>query len=259
MSGGVTVAVAIPARFGSTRLAGKMLLEAGGKPLVQHVWERASSSKLAGTVVIATDDERIRKAAEGFGARAEMTSPSCQSGTDRIAELISDGRLAADIIVNVQGDEPEMNPAHIDAAASLLLEDAAADVATLATPVESLAEYENPNAVKVVLAADGYALYFSRAGVPFVRDGVGENADFARLGIYRHVGLYAYRREALVRWAEAAPSRLERLEKLEQLRALETGLRIKAAVVGAAPPGIDTEEDFQAFKKRLESREGRER
>ena len=253
------IAVAIPARFASTRLAGKMLLEAAGKPLIQHVWERASLSKLAGTVVIATDDERIRRAAVGFGARAEMTSASCRSGTDRIAELVSTGRLDADIIVNLQGDEPEMDPSHIDAAASLLLEDATADIATLASPVASPDEYGDPNAVKVVLASDGLAIYFSRAKVPFVREGLDETADFAALGIYRHIGLYACRREALLRWAEAPPSRLENLEKLEQLRALEIGLRIKAAVVTAAPAGIDTERDFKAFQRRLESREKEER
>jgi 3-deoxy-manno-octulosonate cytidylyltransferase (CMP-KDO synthetase) len=253
------VAVAIPARFGSTRLPGKMLIEVGGKPLVQHVWEKARGSKLASEVVVVTDDERVQGAAIGFGGRAEMTAEEHRSGTDRIAELVLSGELDAAIIVNVQGDEPEIDPDYIDAAAGLLLDDPKADVATLASPVGSIEEYGNPNAVKVVLGGDDFALYFSRAPVPFVRDGVGEEPDFGKLGIYRHIGLYAYRRDALLRWADAAPSRLEGLEKLEQLRALEIGLRIKVAIVESAPAGIDTEEDLKAFRKRIESQHGSER
>jgi 3-deoxy-manno-octulosonate cytidylyltransferase (CMP-KDO synthetase) len=253
------VAVAIPARFGSTRLPGKMLIEVGGKPLVRHVWEKARGSKLASEVVVVTDDERVQGAAIGFGARAEMTSAEHRSGTDRIAELVVSGRLEAAIVVNVQGDEPEIDPDHIDAAAGLLVDDQGADVATLASPVASMEEYGDPNAVKVVVGGDGFALYFSRAPVPFVRDGLGEEPDFGKVGIYRHIGLYAYRREALVRWADAAPSRLEGLEKLEQLRALEIGLRIKVAIVGSAPAGIDTEEDLRAFRERIESQDGSER
>ena len=244
------VVIVIPARYASTRLPGKPLLQVDGKYLLQYVWEQASKSRLASRVVIATDDARIIDAARSFGADAEMTSASHQSGTDRIAELVRAGKLDAAIIVNVQGDEPEIAPDNIDAAISLLVDDERADIATLVTPIASISEYENPNAVKAVVAPDGFALYFSRARVPFVRDGIDETADFGALGIYRHLGLYAYRREALVSFSAAPASRLEKLEKLEQLRALELGLRIKTVVTLDAPAGIDTEEDFRAFVER---------
>lgn len=251
---GDTVAVAIPARFASTRLPGKMLIEIAGKPLIRYVWERALSSRLAGSAVVATDDERIRAAVEGFGGHAEMTSADCASGTDRIAELVRTGRLEASIIVNVQGDEPEIDPAHIDMAASLLLEDPRADISTLAAPVATLAEYQDPNAVKAVVGADGFALYFSRASVPFIRDGANDDTDFSALGVYRHIGLYAYRKEALLSFAGAGEGRLERIERLEQLRALEMGLRIKVGLVESACIGIDTEKDLREFEKRIRNR-----
>lgn len=252
------VAIVIPARFASTRLPGKLLLKVDSRPVIRYVWERASRSTLAERVVIATDDERILAAASGFGAEVLMTSVDCASGTDRIGELVGRGALDASIIVNVQGDEPEIDPAAIDEAVRLLLDDPSADIATLAVPVTSPAEYCDPNAVKVVVSSKGFALYFSRAQVPFVRGGVEEGADFAALGIYRHVGLYAYRRAALVACAEAPQSRLERLEKLEQLRALEMGLRIKVAVMDSAPRGIDTREDFEAFAARQGTRHQKE-
>ena len=248
------VAIAIPARFASTRLPGKMLLEVEGKPLIQYTWEEACASRLAAEVVIATDDERIADAARGFGARVEMTDPQCASGTDRIAELVRSGRLDADIIVNVQGDEPEIEPGAIDAAAQVLLDDESARIATLAAPVASREEYRDPAAVKIAVASDGCALYFSRAPVPFVRDGFGSLTP-ADMGICRHVGLYACRRGALLEWAGAPPTRLERLENLEQLRALECELKIKVVMIEKAPAGIDTRADFKAFEKRL--RKGR--
>lgn len=254
------VAVVIPARYASTRLPGKPLLRVGGKYLIEYVWERASASRRASAVVIATDDERICAAARSFGASVEMTSAEHQSGTDRIAELVSSGRLSADIIVNVQGDEPEIDSRSIDLAAELLLDDGGADIGTLVTPVASIEEYDNPNAVKAVVGADGYALYFSRARVPYVRDGLPPDSDFAALGIYRHLGLYSYRKAALVSFSRAPQSRLEKLEKLEQLRALETGLRIKVAVTDSAPAGIDTPEDFRRFvarQKATDSKRGR--
>lgn len=247
------VAIVIPARFASTRLPGKMLLEVNGRPLIQYTWQQARASRLASSIVIATDDERIATAARAFGAVAEMTSPDCVSGTDRVGELFRSGRLDADIVVNVQGDEPEIEPGLIDAAAEILIEDAAADIATLAVPVASLEEYNDPNAVKVAIAGDGRALYFSRAPIPFVRDGFGD-AQAADLGICRHIGLYACRRGALLEWTSAPETHLERLEKLEQLRALECGLRIRVATVAQAPPGIDTREDFKAFEKRLQGK-----
>jgi 3-deoxy-manno-octulosonate cytidylyltransferase (CMP-KDO synthetase) len=264
MSGGLSpsvtadrgaVAIVIPARYASTRLPGKPLLSVGGKYLIQYVWEQAKKSALASQVLVATDDERIYSAAKSFGADVEMTGEH-NSGTDRIAQLAREGKVAASIIVNVQGDEPEIDPANIDAAAGLLVEDEGADIATLVTPVSSLAEYRNPNAVKAVLDGRGRALYFSRAQVPYVRDGAGEGTDWASLGIYRHLGLYAYRREALLAMSAAPQSRLERLERLEQLRALEMGLVIKAAVTAAAPAGIDTEADFREFVARQRRRQG---
>jgi 3-deoxy-manno-octulosonate cytidylyltransferase (CMP-KDO synthetase) len=248
------VAVVIPARYASTRLPGKPLLEVNGKYLIQYVWERASAARTVSQVVIATDDGRIAAAAKSFGAQVEMTSAAHQSGTDRIAEVVEAGKVKAGIIVNVQGDEPEIDPANIDAAAGLLLNDRLADIGTLVTPIAGVAEYENPNAVKAVIGADGYALYFSRAAVPYVRDGVSEKTDFAALGIYRHLGLYAYRRKALLAFARQPQSRLEKLEKLEQLRALEMGIRIKAAVTSSAPAGIDTKEDFERFVERENAR-----
>lgn len=244
-----TVAIVIPARYASTRLPGKPLLSVNGKFLIQYVWERARQSALASKVLIATDDERILRAARGFGAEAAITGQH-NSGTDRIAELVRSKAVAADVIVNVQGDEPEIEAANIDMAASLLLDDDAADIATLATPVVSMAEYANPNAVKAVVGPDGYALYFSRAQVPYVRDGVNEKTDFAPLGVYRHLGLYAYRPRTLLAFSEAPQSRLEKLEKLEQLRALEMGLSIKVGITRSAPAGIDTEADFRAFVER---------
>jgi 3-deoxy-manno-octulosonate cytidylyltransferase (CMP-KDO synthetase) len=257
-AGKVDVAVAIPARFASTRLAGKLLLDVAGRPLIQYTWERASLSQLASSVVIAADDERIIAAARSFGARAEMTDPGHKSGTDRIAELVRRGDLDGEIVVNVQGDEPEIDPRVIDSAVRLLIDDPSADIATVAVPIGSLEEYRDPNAVKIALAESGFALYFSRATIPFVREGLDADADFAALGIYRHVGLYAYRREELLRFSAAAPSRLERLEKLEQLRALDMGLKIKVAVASAAPAGIDTREDFEAFVERVGLDKGKE-
>ncbi len=248
---GGSVAIVIPARYASTRLPGKPLLQVDGKYLIQYVHERAARSKHAGSVIIATDDERIAQAARSFGAAVEVTGEHA-SGTDRIAALVREGRVSGDIIVNVQGDEPEIDPANIDAAAALLLEDERADIATLVTPVASLEEYANPNAVKAVVGPDGYALYFSRATVPYVRDGVSADADFAALGIYRHLGLYAYRRDAILAFSEAPQSRLEKLERLEQLRALEMGLAIKTAIAKSAPAGIDTQADFRAFVERQE-------
>lgn len=245
-----SVAVVIPARFASTRLPGKPLLEVEGKCLLQYVWERARRSSVASRVVVATDDRRIFDKAASFGAEVEMTSPDCRSGADRVAQLVRSGKVDAAVIVNVQGDEPEMDPGNIDLAARLLLEDGNAAIGTLVTPVASVAEYDNPNAVKAVLGSSGYCLYFSRARVPFVRDGVTDETDFAALGVYRHLGLYAYRRDALLAFAGAPQSRLEKLEKLEQLRALEMGLAIKAAVTRRAPAGIDTESDFRAFAER---------
>ena len=239
--------VAIPARHGSTRLPGKVLAPINGKPMLQWVYERARAAG-ARDVLIATDDAGIAAAARAFGADARMTSAAHASGTDRIAELAAIERWPeADIVVNVQGDEPLIPPALIRQVADLLDSDPEAAIATLATPVESLAEFLDPNAVKVVADAKGRALYFSRAPIPWNRDGASAGLSSQRLfyGARRHIGIYAYRVGALRTLASLAPTALEKSEKLEQLRALEHGLLIRVADAEQRPgPDVNTAEDL---------------
>ena len=246
--------VAIPARHGSTRLPGKMLAPIQGKPMLQWVYERARASG-AIDVLIATDDATIATAAEGFGAAARMTSVAHTSGTDRLAELATIERWPeADIVVNVQGDEPLIPPALIRQVATLLDSDSQAAIATLATPVESLEEFLDPNAVKVVADAKGRALYFSRAPVPWNRDGAPTGLSSQRVfaGARRHVGIYAYRVGALQRLASLTPTALERAEKLEQLRALEHGMAIRVADAEERPgPDVNTAEDLERVARLL--------
>ncbi|MGH8326016.1 MAG: 3-deoxy-manno-octulosonate cytidylyltransferase [Steroidobacteraceae bacterium] len=246
--------VAIPARRASKRLPGKMLAPLHGKPMLQWVYERACTAG-ARDVLIATDDEAIAAAARGFGAIARMTSPEHASGTDRLAELAAiEGWPEADIVVNVQGDEPLIPPAIIRQVAMLLESDAGAAIATLATPVESLAEFLDPNAVKVVADAKGRALYFSRAPVPWNRDGAAAGLSSQRqfAGARRHIGIYAYRVGALRRLASLAPAALERAEKLEQLRALDNGLTIRVADAAERPgPDVNTAEDLERVARLL--------
>jgi 3-deoxy-manno-octulosonate cytidylyltransferase (CMP-KDO synthetase) len=240
--------VAIPARHGSTRLPGKVLVPIQGKPMLQWVYERALASG-AHDVLIATDDPAIAAAATGFGAVARMTSAAHASGTDRLAELAAiEGWPEADIVVNVQGDEPLIPPALIRQVANLLDSDADAAIATLATPVESLAEFLDPNAVKVVADEKGRALYFSRAPIPWNRDGAPAGLASQRVfvGARRHIGIYAYRVGALRRVASLAATPLEKTEKLEQLRALENGLVIRVAEALQRPgPDVNTAEDLE--------------
>ncbi len=244
----------IPARFASTRLPGKPLAEIAGRPMIQHVHERAAAAGAA-SVVIATDDARVRDAARAFGADVQMTSASHATGTDRLAEVaLHRGWGDAEVVVNVQGDEPLLPPALARQCAALLAADAAADIATLATPVESLAELMDPAAVKVVRRADGRALYFSRAPIPWHRDaapeGLASQREFA--GALRHLGIYAYRVGALRRLAAAAPSPLETAEKLEQLRALEIGMSIVVGIALERPgPGVDTPADLERVRALL--------
>jgi 3-deoxy-manno-octulosonate cytidylyltransferase (CMP-KDO synthetase) len=232
--------VVIPARFASTRLPGKVLLPLHGRPMLHWVCERARASGAA-QVVVATDDERIRVSAEEIGVECVMTSASHLSGTDRIAEVARQLRWApADIIVNLQGDEPLMPPALIGQVAQLLQDHSDADIATLAAPVTSAAEFVDPNAVKVVLADDGRALLFSRAPIPWDRDGAIETVpgpDSYRRAL-RHIGLYAYRVQALLQMSQLPPGSLELQEKLEQLRALAHGMQIRVAIA-ASRPGVD--------------------
>ena len=241
----------IPARYASTRLPGKPLADLGGRPMIQHVHERVSGAGAA-SVVIATDDERVREAAARFGADVQMTSASHASGTDRLAEVaLRRGWRDAEVVVNVQGDEPLMPPSLVRQCAALLAADAAADIATLATPVETLEEFLDPSAVKVVRRADGRALYFSRAPVPWHRDaapaGLASQREFS--GALRHLGIYAYRVGALRRLAAAPPSPLEQAEKLEQLRALELGMSIVVGIALVRPgPGVDTPADLERVR-----------
>lgn len=240
--------VAIPARHGSTRLPGKMLAPIQGKPMLQWVYERALAAG-ASDVSIATDDAAIAAAATAFGAVARMTSAAHASGTDRLAELAAIERWPDnDIVVNVQGDEPLIPPAVIRQVADLLESDPEAAIATLATPVESLAEFLDPNAVKVVADSKGRALYFSRAPMPWNRDGAPAGLSSQRMfaGARRHVGIYAYRVGALHRLAALPPTPLEKTERLEQLRALENGLVIRVGDAAEKPgPDVNTAEDLQ--------------
>jgi 3-deoxy-manno-octulosonate cytidylyltransferase (CMP-KDO synthetase) len=239
----VKTAVVIPARYASTRLPGKPLLRATGKYLIQHVYERACQAR-ADLVVVATDDERIAAAVESFGGRVALTRADHSSGTDRVAEVAR--RLDADVVVNLQGDEPLIDPASLDLLPELLRRDPDADVATLAVPIASEEQWRDPNCVKVVRDACGRALYFSRSPIPFVRDG---RPDFAAEPpcFLQHLGLYAYRRRFLLSLAALPPEPLEQLEKLEQLRVLALGRRIHVGVVRQAGVGVDTPADYQRF------------
>lgn len=240
--------VVIPARFGSTRLPGKALLPIAGKPMLQWVHERARASK-ARDVFVATDDERIAKVAQGFGASVVMTDATHASGTDRIAEVSRTLQWSADeIVVNVQGDEPLMPPTLINQVAEVLELHASAAIATLAAPVLSIEEFLDPNAVKVVTDLQGRALYFSRAPIPWDRDGAlsGGATRQSYAEARRHLGLYAYRVGALQQIAALKPSSLEQREKLEQLRALENGFEIRL-VNATERPGqdVNTPEDLE--------------
>ena len=231
----------IPARFASTRFPGKPLHPIAGKPLVQHVVERCREAKSLGDVIVATDDERIAKVAREF-CTVEMTRTDHLSGTDRIAEVAA--RLDCDAVVNVQGDEPLIPATVIDAVASALTD---AEMTTAATPVRNIAEYSDPNAVKVVVDAAGRALYFSRRTIPFVRDSAEESPEqqLAAFPVLKHLGIYGYRRDTLKRLVEFAASPLEQAERLEQLRALENGIGIAVCLVEYESIGVDVPEDVQ--------------
>ena len=226
------LAIVIPARYASTRLPGKPLADILGKPMVQHVYERALEVPGVDTVVIATDDQRVVDAVRGFGGRCVMTSPDHPSGTDRLAEVMR--TVDADIYINLQGDEPLVRPADIALLAEGMRVDSAVQVGTLCHAIDAQ-EARNPNTVKVVLAANGDALYFSRAAIPFARDD-------APASYLKHVGVYAYRRDVLAAYSALPAAMLEQAEKLEQLRLLAAGLRIRAFQVAPSGPGVDTPE-----------------
>lgn len=239
-------AIVIPARWASSRLPGKPLLELAGKPLVRHVWERCLKVKGVDTVIVATDDMRIAEAAFAFGAEVALTSPRHPSGTDRIAEVAS--RLNGfDIVLNVQGDEPFIPPALPAKLLDALQNDRSLSMSTAACPLAA-DELENPNCVKVVTALDGTALYFSRAPIPCDRDGDCQPARF------RHLGIYGYRRRFLLEFVRWKQTPLEKSEKLEQLRALEYGAKIHVVKTRPTGPGIDTPADLKAAEEFLKKR-----
>mgnify|MGYP006281753321 FL=1 len=240
--------VVIPARYASTRLPGKPILpevkSVTGKYLVEHCYDRAAAAPSVSRVIVATDDERIEQAVREFGGEAQMTSPDHTCGTDRVAEVAE--QIAADIVVNIQGDEPEIEPEQVEQTIKLLEHHPEAEMGTLAHPLDSEKTWRDPNAVKVVLDQTGSALYFSRSPIPYVRDSSDWMADTPCRPL-RHMGIYSYRRDFLLKYSEMPPSPLERAEKLEQLRALEAGHTIKVGVTHTPVAGIDTPDDLQEW------------
>jgi 3-deoxy-manno-octulosonate cytidylyltransferase (CMP-KDO synthetase) len=243
--------IVIPSRYASTRLPGKPLREINDKPMLEHVYQRGVESA-ASEVIVATDDERIADVAEGFGARVCMTGDQHRSGTERIAEVCDLMDWNDDkIVVNLQGDEPTMPATLIDQCAGLL-GNSDADIATLASPIASQQDFENPNVVKVVVSDDGNAIYFSRAAIPYAR--LADRQEQARNAALHHHGIYAYRCGVLRQLVAAEPSELEVCEQLEQLRALSLGMTISVAVPTERPgAGVDTEEDLEAAAQELRS------
>ncbi len=236
------VAVVIPARYGASRLPGKPLAQIDGRPMIWYVWENARKSRWATHVLVATDDERIAAAVRGFGGEARMTSPGCTSGTDRVAEAAR--ALSEEIIINLQGDEPMMDPSVIDAVAGSLLADPEVSMATAAVVQGDREEFLSPSAVKVVVDDRGDALYFSRAPIPHYRD--------AGSGKYRkHLGIYGYRKDFLLRFSRLPQGSLEKAECLEQLRVLQVGGKIRVVDVTFDSVGVDTLEDLRAVERRI--------
>lgn len=251
----MTFTVIIPARFGSTRLPGKPLLDIAGKPMIQRVYEQAAQSA-ASRVIVATDDERILSAAQAFGAEAVLTSAAHESGTDRLQEVATRMGFAEDeIVVNVQGDEPLIPPAVINQVARNLAEHFDAGIATLLEPITGIDTVFNPNAVKVTVDKRGRALYFSRAPIPWCRDSFGDQQRVMPVGVkyLRHIGIYAYRVSLLNQFVGWPIGVLEHSERLEQLRAMENGIVIMAhEAVAPIPAGVDTLEDLNAVRAQFE-------
>jgi 3-deoxy-manno-octulosonate cytidylyltransferase (CMP-KDO synthetase) len=247
----VKVLACIPARYGSTRFPAKVLAKDTGKFLIQHTWERACAAKLPEKVIIAADDERVVAAAQFFGADCILTSPDCPSGTDRIAEAVAD--IDVDIVVNLQADEPEIDPVNIDKVAQLLIDNPDAPMATLAADFQSADQISNPNIVKVITDCNNKAIYFSRSVIPYDRNkaGVG-NVEY----YLRHLGIYAYRKDFLLKITKLPQTPLEKIEKLEQLRAIENGFSILIAKVEHASDGIDTPDQYAEFVKRYKKTTG---
>lgn len=231
----------IPSRYQSTRLPAKALADIAGRPMVEHVHRRAAAASRLDAVLVATDDERIAEVVDRFGGTAVMTSAHHATGTERLAEVAA--ALGSEIIVNIQGDEPTIDPSAIDAAAGLLVDRPTEDMSTLRRQIVDLADIDNPSIVKLVADSRGYALYFTRSAVPFVRPG------HPRPVFWRHLGLYAYRREFLLKLARLAPTPLEQAEGLEQLRALENGYRIITAETTTDAIGVDTPADLDRVRQ----------
>lgn len=244
------ISAIIPARYGSSRFPGKPLALIAGKPMVQHVYERASQAAKVSSVYVATDDERIARAVADFGGEFIMTDPDLPTGTDRIAAAAEE--IRADIIVNVQGDEPMISPEIIDATVGPLLSDSKLDVATPISRITTLEELRDPNIVKVVLGDHNRALYFSRAAIPFQRDRPLERW-LENAAYWKHIGLYAFRRAALEGFVEEEPTELEQLEQLEQLRLLARGYSISCVMAEYDSIAVDRPEDIARVEARMET------
>ncbi len=238
-------AVIIPARYGSSRLEGKPLLKAGGKYIIEWVWEKASKCKNIDRVIIATDDERILNACKSFGAEVEITSAEHKSGSDRIAE-VAKRHPEISYIINVQGDEPLIEPANIELVRKGVVEDSNADISTLVREITDKEEVNNPNLVKCIFDINNYAMYFSRSKIPYER-------NEGKSKFYGHLGIYGYKKESLFKMTSLPQTSYEMSESLEQLRALQNGMKIKIAIVDNVPVGIDTIEDFNKFKSMIEA------
>lgn len=241
----------VPARLASTRLPNKPLYPILGRPLIEWVWRRVEQMTVLDAAVVATDSEAVAEVCRALGAHVELTSPDHPSGTDRVAEVAAmPAYRDFEVIANIQGDEPLLKERHLAAAVQLVAE-AGWDIGTCATPLLDEEARRDANVVKVARAASGRALYFSRAPIPYQRDEKPGLRQLEREPFLRHIGIYAYTREALTQWVAMAPSPLEQLEQLEQLRPLEAGMRIGVAVVGAADPGVDTPADVVRMEERL--------
>jgi len=238
------VVAVLPARWGSTRFPGKALHPIAGRPLIQHVWERCQGAKKLANVIIATDDMRIAEVAFGFGAEVALTSPRHKSGTDRVAEVAGKLRGVSHVI-NVQGDEPVISPRLIDQLAGTLLEEPGVEMITAANRFAAGEDVTNPSAVKVVLDRDSNALYFSRAPIPFSREGV------SLVPHYRHQGIYGYSLRLLLKFVKWKPTGLEQTEQLEQLRALEHGVKIRVVITSRVSAGVDRPEDVALVERML--------
>ena len=238
------VTAIIPARYASTRFPGKPLVDILGQPMIQRVYAQVVKARTVNRVIVPTDDERIAAAVRAFGGQVQLTRADHATGTDRLAEVAA--TLDTELVVNVQGDEPLIDPEHIDRAVAPLLADAALPMSTLAAPIETREDLLNPNVVKVVVTPQGRALYFSRAPIPWPRDEMASlPEDLRGRGFWRHIGLYVYRKPFLLEYASWPAAVLETVEKLEQLRVLERGLPIGVVTVACPAPGVDTPEDLQ--------------